>query len=212
MPQAVLLFVLLFSIFACWGDSMTVGNQDGTGITYPLSLSLDLNGRYANNFGIGGQTSAQISGRMTSSLLTLGYTTIIWTGRNDVGGPTDANNVLVNVSQSIKNMVSALGSNNHFLILSITNTDGEGTGSFDYMQITASNNWMSASYPNNYLDIRKYLVSQYNPLSPPDVADYNADIVPASLRYLPLGNGEHLNSVGYGLRCTTSCKFHHHKT
>jgi hypothetical protein len=48
-----------------WGDSLTAGNEDGTGITYPRQLAT-LTGKTVNNMGIGGQTSSQIAVRMNA--------------------------------------------------------------------------------------------------------------------------------------------------
>lgn len=48
-----------------WGDSLTAGNEDGSGITYPNQLQL-LTGVPVFNLGIGGQTSSQIAVRMNA--------------------------------------------------------------------------------------------------------------------------------------------------
>jgi hypothetical protein len=49
--------------YAAWGDSLTAGNEDGSGITYPNVLSPLLSNRQVLNFGVGGQTSTQIAVR-----------------------------------------------------------------------------------------------------------------------------------------------------
>ncbi|ETX26470.1 SGNH/GDSL hydrolase family protein, partial [Roseivivax isoporae] len=46
----------------CWGDSLTFGNQDGTGTSFPDELAT-LTGILIFNRGIGGQTSKQIAMR-----------------------------------------------------------------------------------------------------------------------------------------------------
>lgn len=48
-----------------WGDSLTAGNEDGTGITYPNQLQ-SITGLPVTNLGIGGQTSSQIAVRMNA--------------------------------------------------------------------------------------------------------------------------------------------------
>lgn len=48
-----------------WGDSLTQGNEDGTGITYPKQLAA-LTGQTVTNRGIGSQTSSQIAVRMNA--------------------------------------------------------------------------------------------------------------------------------------------------
>jgi hypothetical protein len=50
---------------AAWGDSLTQGNEDLSGITYPNQLA-KLAGQTVYNFGIGGQTSSQIAVRMNA--------------------------------------------------------------------------------------------------------------------------------------------------
>lgn len=46
-----------------WGDSLTQGNQDAGGVTWPNQLSVYLPGANGNNEGVGGQTSVQIGVR-----------------------------------------------------------------------------------------------------------------------------------------------------
>ena len=53
------------TIVTAWGDSLTFGNQDSTGVTYPSELSRLL-GQTVSNQGIGGQTSSQIAVRMNA--------------------------------------------------------------------------------------------------------------------------------------------------
>ena len=48
---------------ACWGDSLTQGNQDLTGVSYPGVLQ-QLLGVTVYNGGVDGQTSTQIAARM----------------------------------------------------------------------------------------------------------------------------------------------------
>lgn len=54
-----------FSQIIAWGDSLTAGNEDGSGITYPNQLQ-NLTGLPVINLGIGGQTSSQIAVRMNA--------------------------------------------------------------------------------------------------------------------------------------------------
>jgi hypothetical protein len=48
----------------CWGDSLTAGGNDGTGVSYPNVLSTNIAMRVVNNEGVGGQSSTQIGVRM----------------------------------------------------------------------------------------------------------------------------------------------------
>jgi hypothetical protein len=53
-----------YSITA-WGDSLTQGNEDLSGITYPKQLA-KLTGQTVANYGIGGETSSQIAVRLNA--------------------------------------------------------------------------------------------------------------------------------------------------
>lgn len=190
---------------ACWGDSLTEG-QGATNYgsaSYPISLSLILGGRAVYNNGIGGKTATQIASTFLSFPSNIGYTHVIWAGINDADSgnyTTGSNGAITSVTSSITAMVNAIVSsgNNHFLLLSILNCNynNGGTGSAIYNAITSSNKWMQQTYPNNYYDIRSYLVSQYNTSSTPDILAHNADIVPPSLEDSDL---LHLNPTGYSL-------------
>ena len=80
-------------------------------------------------------------------------TVIIWAGRNNY---SDA----AQVESDIANMVAHLGSNNHYLILSVLNGDyaNEAKGQPGYNEIIALNNYLAATYPGHYLDVRENLV------------------------------------------------------
>jgi lysophospholipase L1-like esterase len=58
-----------------------------------------------------------------------------------------------------------------------------------------SNAQLAAAYPDNYIDIHRILVNAYNPNDPQDVADFNNDITPTSLRFDRI----HLNTAGCDL-------------
>jgi len=253
-----------------WGDSLTAGNEDGTGVTYPNSLSTDLGGRLVTNKGVGGQTSTQIgvreggvsatatisggqipaSGGVTVTFPT-GYepvtsqgpaggvsgtisgvygtvtlsgatytftrsamgsivsvssapfmvdtgtlnngTVIIWAGRNDIANMSQ-------VEADVASMVSDLGANKHYLILSVLNEEGEPSGSTNYNDIIAINTFLASTYPGHYLDIRAYLVQRglsdagITPTTQ-DNTDIASDIPPTSLRF----DAIHPNAIGYQL-------------
>lgn len=52
-------------IYSFFGDSLTGGSEDGTGITYPQQVAT-LTSHTANNYGIGGQRSGDIAVRMNA--------------------------------------------------------------------------------------------------------------------------------------------------
>ncbi|MDR3547797.1 MAG: tail fiber domain-containing protein [Candidatus Pacebacteria bacterium] len=115
-------------------------------------------------------------------------TVIIWAGRNNLQYPTQ-------VESDIAAMVASLPSPKRYLIMSVLNGEGEGPGTLAYSDIMSINASLAATYPNNYIDVRTYLVSQYNPSLSQDVTDYASDTPPNSLRF----DAIHLNAAGYTL-------------
>lgn len=166
---------------ACWGDSLTQGNQDMTGVSYPGALQ-QLLGVPVYNEGIDGQTSSQIAVRMLAAKNMYGDTDVFWAGRDDYKQRSDPE---LQILANIASMVNALTSSpKRYLVLSVPNGDGiwDLKGTQDYNRIMALNSALAAAYPDHYLDIRSYLVSQYDPTQPLDVFDYEHDVWPASLR------------------------------
>jgi hypothetical protein len=111
-----------------------------------------------------------------------GDTDVLWAGRDDYKSPSYPQS---QVLSDIASMVNALtSSSKKFLVLSVPNGDGiwDLKGTQDYNRIMALNSALAAAYPNNYLDIRSYLVTQYDPTNPLDVFDHENDVWPASLR------------------------------
>lgn len=112
---------------------------------------------------------------------------IIWSGRNNATDPTT-------VKSDIAGMVSTLTSSN-YVVLSVLNASTETVGTGTYNTIIALNNDLKTTYGSKYLDVRSYLVSNYNPSIPQDVTDHSNDVVPSSLR----ADTIHLNQAGYDL-------------
>jgi len=176
-----------------WGDSLTEGSGVGgvtSSNTYPAQLGTYSGFRVANG-GVGGETAPQILVRQTAASNTWFQPTIIWAGRNEYWYPT---NVLNGVSNMVANL-RAGGNTNRFLVLSVLNGNysGDERGGAGYQTITNINAQFAAAYGSNYLDVRAYLVSRYNPTNAQDVLDYANDIPPSTLR----SDGIHLNSSGY---------------
>lgn len=171
---------------AAWGDSLT----DGYTVTpnYPTYLS-SMTGYSVYNGGVTAEVSSQIRSRMVADADKHDWPTIIWVGRNNYSNPTQ-------VKADIAAMVSALG-HDRYLVLSILNGDvpNEYQGEDDYNSIISLNNDLEALYGDNFLDIRSYLVSQYDSGDSDDIQDYSNDVVPGSLRFDYL----HLNAAGYEL-------------
>jgi hypothetical protein len=138
------------------------------------------------NMGAGGETSTQIRARMLAEPIHFGRTAVIWAGRNNYGARAT-------VLSDIAAMVAALG-HGRFLVLSVPNGDyaSEYAGQTGYGQIIDLNDTLAATWPDNYLDIRRILVDAYDPGQPQDVIDHGRDIVPASKR----ADAIHLNATG----------------
>jgi lysophospholipase L1-like esterase len=169
---------------ACWGDSLTLG-VGGTPYPYFLAAAVP---RAIYNGGIGGDTSTMTSARMLADTARYSWSVIFWEGRNDGINSVPPATTLANIASQ----VAALG-HDRYLVLSILNADTEPSGSAAYNAIIALNTSLASTYPANYLDVRAYLVSLYDPSNPTDVTNHGEDIPPSSLRSDTL----HLNSDGY---------------
>ena len=173
---------------AAWGDSLTAGNSAGPGNQYPALLAKDFNDdRTVLNEGEGGDTSTQVADRLIAAASLLDDTVIIWAGLNNVTDPTQ-------VMADTARMVSALGSNTHYVIMSLINPDGPNDlpGRPVSNDVNNINSQLAATYPGHYLDVLSILINDYNPASPTDVVDHNNGVVPTSLR---IDDG-HLNAAG----------------
>jgi lysophospholipase L1-like esterase len=162
---------------AAWGDSLTDGQPFTRAESYPTQLAALLPDRIVTNEGIGGETSTQVLARMLADTSHRHDVTIIWMGRNNLTDPG-------RIESDVQAAVKSLGSN-RFVVLTILNGDFAGTeakGSPGYNTILDINRSFAFRYPRNFLDIRSYLVSLYDPNNPQDVADHNRDIPPSSLR------------------------------
>jgi hypothetical protein len=184
-----------FTIWA-WGDSQTLGGEDGSRNNYPGYLSTDL-GVPVVNEGVGGNTSTQIAQRMlaTPASFVDGNCHVIWSGSNN---PAQVSQILSDVAS----MVNVLDAPKCFLVLSDVNQVSSPIGSSTYSSIVETGTSLASEYGTNYLDIRELLVQAYNPALPIDVADHAMDIPPSSLRaVVALGN------ITSGALDSASCVF-----
>ena len=173
----------------CWGDSLAAGGG-GSGVSIETVLTA-LSGAIVYNGGVGGETSTQIATRMLASPDKFGDVIIIWAGHNNAFNPTQ-------VLSDIASMVNALTDPKRFLILSLLNGGSQPSGSSGYEQIADLNASLQSAFPNNFLDIRKLLITNglsFEGLTPTvqDQADIAADCTPTSLR----ADDIHLNGKGY---------------
>jgi hypothetical protein len=160
-----------------WGDSLTEGQPFSCAEAYPAHLAALLPDRVVLNEGAGGETSSQILARMRADTSHRHDISVIWMGRNNYA---DESQVESDVAAAIK----SLGTN-RFIVLSILNGDFDGyeaKGAPGYQMIMEINRQFLFRYPANFLDIRAYLVSRYDPSNSEDVENHRDDIPPASLR------------------------------
>lgn len=124
--------------------------------------------------------------------------TIIWAGRND----KKSDDLIYKTRDHIKAMYNHLGeeAKNHCLILSVCNgiADLEGTGSNAHKNIIRLNTVLEASFPNQFIDVRSYMVHQaiYDMGIEPtkqDLEDISKDAIPRRF----LSDNVHFNSLGY---------------
>jgi lysophospholipase L1-like esterase len=163
-----------------WGDSLTFG-------AYPKFLAQKL-GTFVFNGGVLGETSTAIKNRMLAATDKYNTPTVIWAGRNNI--------VPATIKSDIAEMVAVL--TGPYIILGVTNSATEILGSPTLNTIKQLNTDLSALYGDHFIDIRSYIVSQYDPALPQDVIDFSNDIMPLSLRM----DDVHLNDSGYNLVAT----------
>lgn len=110
----------------------------------------------------------------------------IWSGRNDYIAPAT-------VKANIAAMIAFLG-HSRFLVASVLNASGEGTGSSALNTITALNADLAGLYGRRFVDLRAALLVNHNGSSG-DLDDIAAGITPRSLR----SDNIHLNDAGYAV-------------
>lgn len=183
---------------AAWGDSLTAGittggaTSLGVGSSYPSQLAA-LTGYYTYNGGIPGENSNTLLTLMQNDTRRQHMPAVIWIGYNDIHSAGLTN---TQIETNIASMVSLVGSSNYIILGVINNNTGSSdwVGGANYNTITALNADLASIYGSHYIDIRAYLVSQFNPSLPQDVTDASNDTVPTSLR---AADNVHLNSAGY---------------
>ena len=117
---------------------------------------------------------------------------VLWVGRNNVTAtPSD---VAVYVAKMVAYQTSG-----DYLVLGVTNSTAEPSGSANYNTILGINAALASAYPNNYLDIRGWLIANglgAVSLTPTatDTTAISEDRIPPSLL---AADGLHLNANGY---------------
>lgn len=185
-------------VFPCWGDSLTAGTGASNAFTtsWPAVFA-GLASKGALNYGIAGQTSAQIKDRAYRLPELANMIPIIWAGRNDKNGAVtwDGTENIQTTLDNIDDMVSHCTSGRYIVMSIINRRDqaAEFIGGAGYAKIVAINAALSAAYGSHYLDIRSLLVASYDPGTPQDVIDFGNDCPPSTKS----SDGLHQNDSGY---------------
>jgi len=114
---------------------------------------------------------------------------IIWAGRNSMQTDISASNPGNSAAaKAVAAMVANIKSHvKRFIIFPVTNGLDEGVGSSIYPSIRAHEDYLAATYPDNFLNIRRVLIDrglEMAGITPTaqDITDRNNDTIPASLR------------------------------
>jgi len=138
--------------YAAYGDSITAGSGLNQPEFWPTVLSGQLNSTIANR-AVNGSNAAAAATKLTNETWFQDEFVIIWVGHNDIAAGT-----VNSVKASIATMVAAIGTEN-YLILGTLNQRSMPINSAGWIFVTTLNDDLAALYPNNFFDMREYLVS-----------------------------------------------------
>ncbi len=165
---------------AAWGDSLTPPFAANLQVLFPDRVVYD--------GGVASQTSTEVVARQVADTQRRTWVSVFWFGHNN---DEDPERVKADMATAVATLAAG---NNRFIVMSLLNeaVPSELKGTPRYQAILQLNSELAAAYPQNYIDIRGYLVSHYNPAIAQDVADFQNDVVPYSLRH----DEGHLNNDG----------------
>jgi hypothetical protein len=152
-----------------------------------LNLGVLMPDRVVFQGGAVAETSTQVAARVVADTDRHNWVNVLWMGNFNSDDP-------VTIKRDIAASVASLAPNTRFVVLSIMTeaVPEDYKGAAKWQSIVQLNSELAVTYPQNYIDIRSWLVSQYNPNNPQDVQDFQHDVVPSSLRNDP----GHLNNDG----------------
>jgi hypothetical protein len=167
------------SDIALWGDSMVPGVARAFQYVDPA--------RQVYDGGIPGETSIQIAARQLADTAHTHWINVFWYGHNN---PTAAAQIKADIAASVAHLAPG---NTSFIVMSVVNQDPrEVRGTPGYQILIDLNSELAATYPQNYLDIRAFLVQQSNPGDWQEAQDLQEDVPASSLRF----DAIHLNGHG----------------
>ncbi len=164
-----------------WGDSLTP----------PVAANLQLfySDRVLFNGGVAGETSSQIEAReLADSGAHANWINVFWYGQNN---PKEPERIKADIAAGVASLSTG---NRRFMVVSVINkaTADEVKGGATYEVILQLNRELAALYPDNFVDARGWLISQFSQASSQDSADVASGAVPSSLRFDEI----HLNNDG----------------
>jgi hypothetical protein len=171
---------------AAWGDSQIP--------SIAAHLQVLIPDRTVYDGGVAAQYSWEVAARHAADTERQKWVSIFWFGHVNETDPAQ-------VKADMAAVVAALAAGNtRFVVISLLNeakpTELKGTPGYE--NIVQLDRDLAAAYPDNYIDMRAYLVSLYNPGIPQDVIDFQNDVMPSSLRH----DEGHLNNDGSALVAT----------
>lgn len=163
---------------SCWGDSITYYG-------YPAFLQDLMPDSTCYNYGVPGEGSAAIASRMVAATARYGDIHIFWVGVNDAWHQAT-------IMAALEDMVAVLSHSRYLILMTVTGEGGYAPPAAPHMaDLKAA---IEALYPDNFFDIRSYLMSRGNG-SVEDNADIAADTVPSSLRVDAIHPKTHMSRI-----------------
>lgn len=172
-----------------WGDSLTYGNEDGTGNSFPLYVQ-EYSGMPSINEGFSGMGSTYIRQQFTAKPWLWTQPTVIWSGNNDES-TGDTNMTMTNIELMVSDLLSV--GNSNFIVLPMLISTNVAAGSTSYTFMEEMNTMLASTYAKHFVDIRATLLNSADPSNPTDVVDVANGWSPSSLRF----DAIHLNAAGY---------------
>jgi lysophospholipase L1-like esterase len=158
-----------------WGDSLTPA--------FALNLQLLYPDRVVLPEGFLGQTSTVVTTAALADTDHRNWINVFWSGHNDFAeSPATAPaTIKANIAQSVAHLSPG---NDRFIVMGvINNAVWAYKGTDVYGSILKLDADLAATYPDNFIDIRSWLVANGNASDPTDEQDEQEDVPPQSLRY-----------------------------
>lgn len=177
--------------FVACGDSQVAGFglDDASKQAWPALVGQILSAS-VDNRGISGQQTAGILADLQTVTNPATKSFAWFAGRNDFGASVPVATIKANTQAAV-----AYFGSSRFLIFTLPFRDTETTLTQMHIDIAAYNDWIKATYPDNYIDVPALYAANGDPNNADDVADIAAGVTPGSLRFDDL----HANAAGHAI-------------